>query len=156
MWQIYERLYISSDRGCSSGEGDWAVIHACRAPCYAEAMDTFNHAGEETPHAILDGQDLYLNILDPVEPRFEAEVFHKSLDFMQGQWDEGRTILAQCNAGPSRSPSIALLFLAKRVGVIRGRSYPAAMAGYEVLDPIYSPGSGIQEHLSERWSEFRS
>jgi predicted protein tyrosine phosphatase len=120
-------------------------------------MDAVDSAGSGvglTPHAFEEGKNLYLDILDPVEPRFDLEVFTTSLEFMHRHWGKGRKILVHCNAGLSRSPSIALLFLAKHLAAISDRSYEAARADYQALDPRYSPGSGIQSYLMDQWAEI--
>jgi hypothetical protein len=149
---------VSSDRDCFTGDEEWAVVHACQSPCYDRALRERAGKGADagSPPVLEDEYNLYLDILDPLEPTFERQVFTESLAFLREHWEAEREILVHCNAGRSRSPSILLLFLAKELGVISESDFDSAKADFLSLYPEYWPTTtGIQTYLREHWEELR-
>jgi predicted protein tyrosine phosphatase len=59
--------------------------------------------------------DLYLNIIDPPVPLFKPPLFSSFLVFADKHWRSGKKLLIHCNQGESRAPSLALLFLEKKL-----------------------------------------
>jgi hypothetical protein len=81
-----------------------------------------------------------------------VERFRKILDFI----DTGiktHKVLIVCNQGVSRSPSVALVYLAKYLHKIPSESYAAAKEEFIKLYPMYAPG-GIADFLSQHWDEI--
>lgn len=73
------------------------------------------------------------------------------LDFLSRHKDQPRLIV--CDQGMSRSPSIAMLYLAKRhYGEAIG--YDKAYEIIKLLYPTYNPGSGITEFLKNNWNDI--
>lgn len=62
-------------------------------------------------------------------------------------------ILFTCDQALSRSPSVALLYLAKYVQVISNTNYTDARYEFTRLYPRYQP-SGIAEFLTAHWDEI--
>src|SRR6266700_7037521 len=62
-------------------------------------------------------------------------------------------ILVTCDQALSRSPSVALLYLAKYVRVIRNTTYAAARYEFTRLYSRYQP-SGIADFLTAHWDEI--
>ena len=81
-------------------------------------------------------------------------LFTSFLDFGVRHWEEGKVLLIHCNQGESRAPSLALLFLAKHKREIPNESYADARAAFQLIDPNYQPGRGIQLYLAKHWGEF--
>jgi hypothetical protein len=54
----------------------------------------------------------------------------------------------------SRSPSLALLYLATRLGVLPTETLFAAEAQFKVCYPNYIPGVGIWGHLHLHWQQY--
>jgi len=80
-------------------------------------------------------------------------LFERSLGFIE-KHIKIRKVLIHCNLGNSRSPSLALLYMAKRAKVIWDESYPAAVQDFRPVFPGYHPGLGIQIYLSRNWSQL--
>ena len=62
-----------------------------------------------------------------------------------------KKVLIHCNRGQSRSPALALLFLAKRRKSICNDSYDVAKEEFIKLCPNYLPGMGVQSYLAQYW-----
>ena len=102
--------------------------------------------------------NLYLNLIDPPTPLFRVESFRHFRDFATSAYVDGRqALLIHCNQGQSRAPTLAMLFLAKDLHVLPDDSYAEAVEAFapmaEML-PRYQPGLGIQQFMTERWSEL--
>ncbi len=108
------------------------------------------------PHyLVLDRpNNLYLNMIDPSEPLFMPALFSEFLRFARQHWEDGKNLLIHCNRGDSRVPSLALLFLAKVVGVLPDENYAADLEKFVNLYPAYFPGQGIQIYLGKNWGKF--
>jgi protein-tyrosine phosphatase len=101
-----------------------------------------------------EASNLYLNMIDPSVPLFMPPLFSEFLRFARAQWNGGKHVLIHCNQGESRAPSLALLFLAKVPGALPAESFDVAKQAYLRLDPVYSPGQGIQTYLREHWNDW--
>jgi protein-tyrosine phosphatase len=64
-----------------------------------------------------------------------------------------REVLIHCNQGESRAPSLALLYLAKRLGSLPNESYDLAAESFEAQFP-YRPGQGISRWLTRNWRQI--
>lgn len=141
MRSVYQGLYVSSRRDCFTGNDNWAVVHACGGYC----LDNYKFTVLEV------GKNLYLNMKDRDTPHFVRSMFKRFLEFAFSYWSNGYNILVHCYAGESRSPSLALLFLAKSLKVIPGDCFEIARFEYELMDPGYFPGRGIENYLRNNW-----
>lgn len=83
-----------------------------------------------------------------------VETFIKILDFIDQFRDTSKKVYIFCDLGQSRSPSIALLYLAKRLKTISNENYDAAKQDFLLLYPYYNPG-GIADFISEHWEEIK-
>jgi len=158
MLEVYERVWVANDQACRRGGGDWAVVHACKSPCHQRAV---GYQGSlPSTHAnylvLSSDQNLYLNLIDPPRPLFMPASFEAFLEFAKREWAAGRKLLIHCNQGESRAPSLALLFLAKRLQVLDNISYHAARLEFEKLYPSYKPGLGIQAYLANNWLDINA
>ncbi len=156
MQQVFERIWVGSERDCRPGDCEWAVVHACKSPCHQQAVGYRGNLPSSHPHylSLTRGHDLFLNLIDPPIPLFKLDSFVAFLDFADTHWLAGRTLLIHCNQGESRAPSLVLLFLAKRRAVLDAGSYQGARKEFEALCPDYRPGAGIVAYLSENWGRL--
>lgn len=154
MISIIDKLYIGSETDCLNKNNKWAIIHACKYPCYE------NKLLEIQPHnsnylKIEEPNNLYLNIIDPPYPLFKLETFQIFLGFTTMHWNNNQTILIHCNQGFSRAPSLALVFLAKYLKYIDNSSYDVAKHEFLKLFPQYKPNTGIKNYLRVHWHEIK-
>jgi len=101
------------------------------------------------------GNRLILNIVDADNPAFFAkEMIDAALDFTDKALARGLKVLIHCNQGESRSPSIALLYMAARLGALPTESLYAAEEQFRKLYPRYNPKPGIRGHLYQHWQLY--
>jgi hypothetical protein len=157
-------LWVGDDEACvppdrdGAPPGGWAaVIHACKT-CH---MKIVGYTGSLDPghpeylSALRQERHLALNLIDAPEPRFfRPELFVKALDFLS-EWHSQGPVLVHCNGGMSRAPSLALVYLAQRVKVLRRGSYAEAREDFtRFYRGPYTPGPGIAAFLHVRWPEL--
>ena len=153
MERVYERIYSGDSSDCFSGAGSWAVIHACRHPCFRRAIR--RHGMSEQPPAYLeDGPNLYLDIFDGPARYFSIAPFEAFLSFASRHWQKDCGILIHCNQGISRAPSLAMLLLAKHAKVLPSATFDEAMTAFSKRIPDCSPGEGIRSFLREHWTQL--
>jgi hypothetical protein len=156
MSEVYQNLHVGGMELCSFDEGV-ACLHAAKDPCHRIAVGYFK--GNLPPSApeyltARRGASLALNIVDAPVPIFRKEVFDAALDFIDEMLPKGR-VYVHCNGGFSRSPSIAMLWLAKRAKTIPDGSFGEAQQAFTAFYPTYAPGKGIETYLSSNWGAFR-
>jgi len=61
-------------------------------------------------------------------------------------------VLVHWNQRVSRSPAMAMLYLAKRDGVIPDTSYDAAREVFRERYPRFQPGRGVAAYLTDHWT----
>ena len=153
---VHERLYVGAEVDCRNAEEGWAIIHACKSPCHQTAVGYRGSLDKSHANYLIleKNRDLYMNIIDPPVPLFKLESFTHFLEFASRHWSDGMNILIHCNRGESRAPSLAVLLLSKRLGVLNAQSYDVARSQFVETYPGYSPGLGISAFLQGHWGEL--
>ena len=129
MFELYPHLFVGTIEECRLDQTDaLAIVHACKSPCHQQVLNYRGSLPENHPNYLVyeKGNHLFLNMIDPPAPLFKAPLFTKSLEFIKRHIRE-REVLIHCNHGLSRSPSIVLLYLAKRTSAIRNESSARAL-----------------------------
>jgi hypothetical protein len=153
--KVYDRLYVGTYSDCNINKDNWVTIHACKHDCHKNAVGYKTNIDKSHPNYLFLETDynLYLNMIDPVKPLFYPETFNVFLDFAEEKYLEGYNLLIHCNLGMSRSPSLAMLLLSKRLNVISSESYDSAKGNYISMDKGYFPSSGIDLFLYKNWDK---
>lgn len=148
--RVHERLMFGSLEDCRV-KGDIAVVHACKIPCHQNVLGYKGSLSPAHEHylAYENGHHLYLNLIDPAAPLFKKETFDIFFRFVDREIEQ-RDVLIHCNLGQSRAPSLTLLYMAKRLGLLPDESYAAARRAFE-KDYPYTPSAGIVTYLTENW-----
>jgi len=156
MKEVHERVFVADDLSCTGGGIELAVVHACKNPCHQRAIGYSGSLPSAHPNYLVfeQGNNLFLNIIDPPAPLFMPPLFSNFLSFASRHWGEGRKLLIHCNRGESRAPSLALLFLAKHLSVIDSSSYQDARREFQAIYPQYAPGNGIQAYFTKHWNSL--
>jgi hypothetical protein len=155
MIQVYPNLYIGNDTHCNwSPHNHWAVIHACKYPCHSKAVGYKGNLKPNHPYYLVYKRDnhLVLNMVDMEQEllaRFTNPIMHAAMEFIENNIST-KKILIHCNQGLSRSPSIALLYLARR-SHIASETYFLATSEFRTMYPLYNPGAGITAYLNRNW-----
>lgn len=151
---VMDNLSYGDLSACAMQSENTAIVHACKEPCHrAGVCYTTRSLDKNHPHylSLEQGRHLYLNMIDPPQPLFQAESFTRFFDFVD-RYIQTRPVLIHCNKGESRAPSLALLYMAKR-GFLPGENYAAARAAFDARFP-YKPGQGISTFLTNRWNDL--
>jgi len=156
---INDTFHIGDTDSCfyEDKEG-WIVIHACKSPCHQRSVGYIGNLSPVHPNYLIkeDGHHLFLNMVDmntPLMPRFAEPIFKKGIEFIKKNI-EGNKVLIHCNMGLSRSPSIALLYMAKISKGISNEDYDCAKNDFLKIYPAYNPGFGIDDYLRKHWTDL--
>lgn len=156
MEEVSENLLVGDEADCRTS-GEMAVVHACKTPCHQNAVGYRGSLPQDHDEYLISSQDsdLYLNIvdMDNLAKEYTEPILNEALDFIEDKISN-KQVLVHCNQGRSRSPGIALLFLAKRKGEISGSSYREAKKEFQDLYGNYRPGRGIDSYLRNHWDEL--
>ena len=121
IYEVTERLSFGAQEDCllETQNNARAIIHACKHPCHRKAVRYENNLPANHPNYLSfeRGHHLYLNLIDPPVPLFKLESFKIFFDFADRQIVT-RPLLIHCNKGESRAPSLALLYMAKRLDLL--------------------------------------
>lgn len=137
---------------CHTPKPGHSVVHACKEPCHRHAVGyTGKTLASNHPHylAKLTPAALYLNLIDPPIPLFQAQSFQHFFEFTDSLAPDSHLHI-HCNQGQSRAPSLALLLMAKRLQALPDDSYRAARSAFAQQFP-YAPGAGIAAFLEREW-----
>lgn len=168
--EVAPRLWIGDESECLLPDGGapmrcpgkpWGgIVHAAKFPCHAAVVgyDGKTKIAPSHPEYLWAERPghLVMNLIDPPVPLFKIESFTMALDFLDiALGTEAQHALIHCNQGLSRAPSIALVYLAKRRGVLPDDSFFSAREIFLTKYPSYQPGHGLVMFLNERWSEIQ-
>lgn len=150
-------IYIGKDSDCFWDErDDWAVVHACKHPCHRNALRYRTNLPSNHPNYLIYRRNshLVLNLvdMDQLIDRFMRPIINAFYKFMDEM--EDKKILIHCNQGESRAPSLAILYLAKRKGIILSQSFDAARESFKQVYPLYNPGLGFRNYLKYYWDSL--
>lgn len=157
MQEVSDNLYVSDETGCQTTQGnsDWVVVHACKYPCHNRVCGN-PPQGHQDYLKRDDGTDLYLNMVD-MDQKQKHEFMGPMIDATFSFVDRhigSKQVLIHCNQGQSRSPSLAMLYLAKRTGSISEESYSTAVQEFRELYFRFNPGRGIRLYLEDYWHQL--
>jgi hypothetical protein len=163
MVEIYPKLHVGTAADFESQVGPhagWWVVHACKEPYHRQLLGYGGRSAVKThPEYLYARRDqrLYLNLVDADNADFVAkEIIDTALSFISEGIRSDGSVLIHCNMGESRSPSIALLFLAARTRAISGKCLPDAEADFRQIYPRYNPKNGMRGFLLRHWQEYVS
>lgn len=151
------RIYVGTREDSQlRHDSSWAVVNTAKT-VHVEVKGWGNAPPRDHPHylAFEEGQFLSFNWVDGASRMYDwsgPAAFIRALDFID-KWYESKNILINCDLGQSRSPTVALLYLAKRLHLITDTSFAAARAEFVSLYPDYAP-AGIADFVSSHWEEI--
>ncbi|MBN1969754.1 MAG: dual specificity protein phosphatase family protein [Candidatus Delongbacteria bacterium] len=161
MLQLLEsKLFLGSINDVAfTNNKDWAIVHATQTMHYKIFgwNRTTNKPDKNHPNYIYYENDniCSLNWVDGEAKLFNwsgTKTFIKILDFID-RWIIDRKVLVHCDQGISRSPSVCMLYLAKRIHLISNRSYNEAKNEFFNIYLNYKPG-GIGDYIEMHWDEI--
>lgn len=170
MVEIYPNVFVGNDddfynlkkehipgREIDQPVDDWFVLHAAKEPHHRQFLGYVGRgAPKDSPEYLFArrGNRMALNMVDAKSPEFfSKEMITAGLDFLEEGYKAGKKLLINCNQGESRGPSLAMLFVFKRI-LKNNATFEEAEAEMKKVYPAYNPGEGIRGHLMQFWSEY--
>jgi hypothetical protein len=158
MEEVAQNLYVGDDDDCQRAPDDWAVVHACKHDCHQKGVGYTGDLNQSHPEYLIAQResDLYLNIVDmerKLSHEYTEPIVSATFDFIDDNRDS-KEVLVHCNQGRSRSPALAMLYLAKRADTLPDSDYESAKQAFADLYPPYRPGRGIELYLREYWPQL--
>lgn len=161
MIEVYQNLWVGDDGSFNSirHQQGWATVHACKEPYHRRALGYSGRgAPKNDPEYLVAhrGLELMLNMVDADTPDYiPKSMVNEALTFIGAHLTNGFNVLIHCNQGMSRSPGIAILFLAQK-GEFQGLSYEQAKEVFRKTYPNYNPAGGIDGFCRLNWNEYRA
>ena len=160
MIEVDENLFVGDESDCFYNEKEgWAVVHTCKHPCHQKAIGYRGSLNRNHPNYLIleRSNHLFLNMVDMdmrLSHEFTEPIVTAALDFIENHIDT-KGILIHCNLAQSRSPALAMVFLAKRKSSISNETYPLAKEDFIKLYPNYTPGRGVESYLIKHWRDLQ-
>ncbi|HHX12595.1 MAG TPA: dual specificity protein phosphatase family protein [Clostridiales bacterium] len=155
MTEITHNLFVGDDSDCASGLFSH-IIHACKT-CHQTALSYRDSLQSTHPNYLIyeTESDLYLNMVDmerELLPLYTNPIMFAAMNFLD-KYTKEHKILVHCNQGFSRSPSIVLLYCARKK-IIPSTSYHDALKQFIELFPQYNPGRGIALYMEHNFQNL--
>jgi predicted protein tyrosine phosphatase len=162
MKEVSNRLYVGNQRDYKSNirlknQDQWSIVHACKEPYHRQALGYSGRAAPQShPEYLIAKRDnrLILNLIDADTPKYiPKEIIDEALQFIDEQLGDGQKVLVHCNQGMSRSPGIALLYLAQK-GEIASESFQQAWKEFKEIYLQCSMAGGMRGFLEKNWENY--
>lgn len=136
-------------------EKDWSVVHACKEPFHRDMLGYKGRAApKDHPEYLFGyrGNRLILNLVDVEDKAYvDPTLIHAAIDFIASSLHSRRKVLVHCNQGRSRSPTIAMLYMAPALDP----PFERAEDVFRGIYPDYAPAKGMREFAAEHWASYR-
>jgi hypothetical protein len=153
-------LYIGSDHDYEklNSKDGWSFLRCCKEGPggHRETLGYTTQGAPKGPNYLAVDQRTRraLNFIDPQDPHFiPLEMVNKGLAFIDKRLAAGDKVLVACNAGHSRGPTTAMLYL-RSIGELAG-NFHHSEGIMRTLYPPYSPGIGMRQFARGHWDEFK-
>jgi len=160
MLEVYPNLFVGNkiDEQRLRGDPNWFFIHACKEPYHRQALGyTVRAAPKSHPEYLIARRNscLILNLIDGTDVNcVSVEIIDVALETIHA--NIGKTkILLHCNQGLSRSPSIALLYLARYTDLFMGLDVDKGVAAFRKIYPSYNPARGMAGYIRLNWAQYQ-
>lgn len=158
MENIIDGLYVGSDADVPEAKRrGYARLSATKdGPDGHRAMLGYETLGAPKGKDYLfarKGDWMALNLIDVENPEWIPEkVLLVGIEFIREMISAGKKVLVHCNAGHSRGPTTALMYM-RSVGEMP-QPFNRAQKIFKTLYPPFSPGHGMQFHARNLWNRL--
>lgn len=159
MIEVFSNLFVGNEADASNvlHTPGWYIVHACKEPFHRQALGYKGRgAPKEHPEYLIAERDgrLILNLVDaPDSAYIPKEIMDAAVDAIHKNISK-KKVLVHCNQGMSRSPTIALLYLAKYTNIFSSDDFAIALARFKKLYPAYAPANGVAMFAQENWNLY--
>lgn len=155
------QLWVGDDNDYQvvKDKAGWGVLRCCKEGPggHRETVGYKTLAapkGDEYLSAV-DGNRMALNFIDALDPNFvPVDMIRKGLSFIRKKLDEGDKVLVACNAGHSRGPTTAMLYL-RSIGELQG-NFSSSERIFRTLYSGYDPSIGVRQFARSHWDHFKA
>lgn len=154
--EVCKNLFVGNLKDCQTSN-NLSIIHACKDPCHKNGVGYIGNLASSHPNYLIKEteNDLYLNLVDMsrISPKFTDNSMKKAIEFIENHLNQNNKVLIHCNLGQSRSPSIAILYLAKN-SIINNSSFENALIEFKGLYSNINLGIGFYNYLKNNWNNL--
>ena len=159
MIEVLRNLFVGSeaDEVAIRHQAGWFVVHACKEPYHRQALGYKGRgAPKEHPEYLIAARPgrLILNLVDANDVAYiPPEIIDAALEVIHANISTSK-VLVHCNHGFSRSPSIALLYMARHTDRFRAMDAAAAVVEFRRIYPDYAPALGMADYVRLNWQKY--
>lgn len=156
MIEVHQNLFVGDavNEAEVRGKEGWFVISASKEPWHRKALGyTERAAPKDHPEYLIAirPKHLILNLVDAADPAYiPDEIVTMAIATMHLHLGDHK-VLVHCNQGLSRSPTLALLYLAQRTERFKGLDYQRSVEQFRTIYPSYAPARGMAEYARAHW-----
>lgn len=159
MENVLPHLWVGGDldyQKVKDREG-WSFLRTCKdgPGAHRETLGYHTLGAPKGPNYlwVRRGNRMALNILDLDDPsRISDDMVRHGIDFVKERVEAGDKILIACNAGHSRGPTTALLYM-RSIGEMP-HNFITSERIFRTLYPPYDPGTGMRQFARSHWYEY--
>lgn len=161
MKELIKNIFIGDDNDYYrlANKKEWGILHCAKHPFHCQFVGysgnlpnthkdyAYKRIENEMALNLVDLDFFSANYLD-----FNRNMFETAFKFLDEYYDNGKPILIHCNQGLSRSPSLAMLYMAtKGIGC---NDFATTLKEFKILYPNYQPKKNIFETIKALWNNF--
>jgi hypothetical protein len=122
---------------------------------HKETLGYTSNAAPKGPDylAVKKGDRMALNFIDASDPNFiPLKMIETGLEYIDQRMSAGDKVLVACNAGHSRGPTTATLYL-RAIGELPS-NFISSERVFRTLYHKYDPGIGVRQFAKTHWGTF--
>lgn len=161
MEQVYDKLYVGGDTDYDKLKDvkGWSWLRCCKYGLggHQQTLGYHSMGAPKGPDylAVRRGNLMALNFIDAHDPNLIPKaMIDKGLAFIGERLAAGDKVLVACNAGHSRGPTTAMLYL-RSIGELPYHFITSENI-YRTLYKNYDPGIGVRQFARTHWSVYGS
>jgi hypothetical protein len=137
---------------------EWPVLFGSKEPWHRQFVGYTGRSAPDGPDRLVarNGNRMALNLIDGDDPKYVTRIMIDAgiafLDEQVAALQPPNQAIIVCNQGQSRSPSLALLWLAPTLSPV----FEEAEAKFRGIYPDYAPKAGIREFARIHWRHYHS
>ena len=161
MENVLGNLYVGDDSDYEKlkDKAGWSFLRCCKygPGGHQETLGYTTLGAPKGPDylAVKKGDRMALNFIDANDPNFvPLKMIQTGLAYIDQRIKAGDKVLVACNAGHSRGPTTAMLYL-RATGELPG-SFISSERIYRTLYHKYDPGIGVRSFARTHWHLFEN
>jgi hypothetical protein len=159
MKQVAPNVWVGSEADFKNLDmfgTEWPVLFCAKDPWHRGFVGYTGRSAPDGPERLSArrGNQLAINLVDTDDPKYVTRAMIDTalafLDEMLGAVKLPNQVAIICNQGQSRSPTVAMLWLAPTLPPV----FSEAEAKFRTLYPEYAPKAGVREFARIHWRHY--